>query len=188
MSMPSWLRSSLCVAGGLAIGAGLIVAGIDMFQQYQAGRTWEPTLRNQEFFSGPLLGAVTLFLGGVIVPVVGLCLGLGLLEELGPGCFGKLPKGPLLLLTSLFSLLMPPLFLWQAWVIGCEFVRLWRPPFYWWRIGGAMSDWVIFFCLGLPLWLMAAFAGTVGPVAILREGLKRPAKVQQPAERKAMAA
>lgn len=188
MSMPSWLRSSLCVVIGLAIGAGLIVAGVEFYEMHQAGQTWEPTLRNQEFFSGPLLAAVTLFLGGVVAAVVGLAIGLNALDEIVPGCFWKLPKGPLLLMTTTLSLLMPPLFLWQAWVILCEFVRLWRPPFFFFRIGGATSDWVIFFCLGLPLWLLAAIVASVGPVALFREGMQRPSKRQQDVAKKAIAA
>jgi hypothetical protein len=188
MSRPPWLRSLLCVVIGLAVGAGLIAAGIEFFKEYQAGRTWQPTLRNQELFSSPLLAAVTLFLGGVVAAVVGLGAGLNVLGEISPGCFWKLPKGPFLLLIGILSLLLPPLFLWQAWVILCEFIRLWRPPFFFFRIGGAMSDWVIFFCLGLPLWLLVAIAGSVGPVALFREGLQRPTKCQQAAAKKAVAA
>jgi hypothetical protein len=162
--------------------------GIEFFQEYQAGKTWEPTLRNQEFFSGPLLAAVTLLLGGVIAAVAGLAAGLNALEEIDSGCFWKLPKGPFLLMTSILSLLMPPLFLWQAWVIGCEFVRLWRPPFYWWRIGGATSDWVLFFFPCGLLWLIAAIAGSVGPVMLFRDGIQRPTKSKQAADKKAVAA
>jgi len=186
--MPPWLRSLLWVVVGLAVGAGLIAVGIEFYKEYQAGRTWQPTLRNKELFSSPLLGAVTLFLAGVIAAVVGLVAGLNVLGEISPGCFWKLPKGPFLLLTGILTLLLPPLFLWQAWVILCEFIRLWRPPFYFFRVGGATTDWVIFFCLGLPHWLLAAIASSIGPFVLFREGLQRPTKGQQAAAKKAVAA
>lgn len=113
MSQPSRARSFVRMLIGLLVGGGLGALAIHYFEEHRAGVDWRVDAYNRHFSSCPLLASLTLFLGAAIALVVAL-LDFEVLENMFPGFFWQMPKGPTLFLSSLISLSLPPLFLWQA--------------------------------------------------------------------------
>ena len=167
-----WWKKLLVFLGIAALGVLFIKGGCDMYMQsrhYVHEVTSYSPAR-----PGPLLFAISLLLLGVTSFFVALLvIGPGEIFEFEEGFFWVHGlRGIPLILAAIISLLLPPLFLWQLWVLFTENLFKGYPPIAWGRIGGVMSDWVIFALMLIP-WLGIAAAGIICPPRLFWKGLKR---------------